>query len=73
MGVADLRFRPPPRGGETVGGRETRRRGPDERIYLVKNDRTVRRPPSSAGYRDMNTMYTLCHLARSGSGIDRLS
>jgi hypothetical protein len=45
MGVADLRLRPPPRGGETARGRKAGRGGPDERINLVENGQTVEPGP----------------------------
>jgi hypothetical protein len=54
MGVADLRLRPPPRGGETARGRKVGRGGPDERINVVKNGQTVDPRLLPTDYGDVN-------------------
>jgi hypothetical protein len=56
MGVADLRLRPPPRGGETARPRQVGSGGPDEGIDVVEDLATVIRFRGRRGFDQVNSL-----------------
>jgi hypothetical protein len=64
MRVADLRFRPPPRGCETARGRQIGRGGPDERIDLVKDAATLRQGRRPGGFGHVNASRAVRRIIR---------
>ncbi|GAB1817730.1 hypothetical protein HerbRD11066_08940 [Herbidospora sp. RD11066] len=71
MGVAHLRFRPPPRGGQPARGGQVGGRGADEGINVVENAETLSGPGPGLGFHEVKSMIRLCKKIPVTWGFER--